>query len=191
MRFERCKMLMGDNFKKLCKAKILLLGVGGVGSFCLDCLVRSGVEDITIVDFDKYDITNQNRQIGSDKVGAVKVYRLAELYPTVTPIEAKIDNDWIDNFDFSSFNLVLDAIDDIHAKVALAHKVSPKLISATGGARKMDPTKIEVSSIWKTYGDPFARKIRYELRKSGFKVTLWQFLVQKSQNAKQKGVLLE
>jgi len=169
MKFERCRMLMGDDFEKLRKAKILLLGVGGVGSFCLDCLVRSGVEDITIVDFDKYDITNQNRQIGSEKVGAVKVHRLAELYPTVTPIEAKVDDEWIENFDFSSFNLVLDAIDDIRAKIALAHKVSPKLISATGGARKLDPTKIEIASIWKTHGDPFARKIRYELKKSGFK----------------------
>jgi tRNA A37 threonylcarbamoyladenosine dehydratase len=162
-------MLMGDDFEKLRKAKILLLGVGGVGGFCLDCLVRSGVEDITIVDFDRFDITNQNRQIGSEKVGAVKVDRLAELYPTVTPIEAKVDYEWIDNFDFTPFDLVLDAIDDIHAKIALAHKVSPKLISATGGARKLDPTKIEVTSIWKTHGDPFARKIRYELKKSGFK----------------------
>jgi len=75
MRFERCRMLMGDDFEKLRKAKILLLGVGGVGGFCLDCLVRSGVEDITIVDFDRFDITNQNRQIGSEKVGAVKVDR--------------------------------------------------------------------------------------------------------------------
>jgi len=160
---------MGDDFEKLRNAKIVLLGVGGVGSFCLDCLVRSGIEDITIVDFDKFDITNQNRQIGSDKVGAVKVDRLAELYPTVTPIEAKIDDEWIENFDFNPFDLVLDAIDDICAKIALAHKVSPKLISATGGARKLDPTKIEITSIWKTYGDPFARKIRYELKKSGFK----------------------
>ena len=169
MRFERCRMLMGDDFEKLRNAKIVLLGVGGVGSFCLDCLVRSGVENITIVDFDKYDITNQNRQIGSDKVGAVKVDRLAELYPTVTPIEAKVDDEWIENFDFSPFDLVLDAIDDIRAKISLAHKVSPKLISATGGARKLDPTKIEIASIWKTHGDPFARKIRYELKKSGFK----------------------
>jgi len=160
---------MGDDFEKLRNAKIVLLGVGGVGSFCLDCLVRSGVENITIVDFDKYDITNQNRQIGSDKVGAVKVDRLAELYPTVTPIEAKVDDEWIENFDFSPFDLVLDAIDDIRAKISLAHKVSPKLISATGGARKLDPTKIEIASIWKTHGDPFARKIRYELKKSGFK----------------------
>ncbi len=160
---------MGEDFEKLRHAKILLLGVGGVGSFCLDCLVRSGVEDVTIVDFDTYDITNQNRQIGSEKVGAIKVERLAELYPTVTPIQAKIDAEWIEAFDFAPYDLVLDAIDDIRAKIALAHRVSSKLISSTGSARKLDPTKIEIASIWKTHGDPFARKIRYELKKSGFK----------------------
>ena len=169
MRYERCRMLFGEDHEKLAKAKILLLGVGGVGSFCLDCLFRTGVTDVTIVDFDTFDETNQNRQIGSEAVGAVKVRRLAELYPTVTPIEAKIDAAWVERFDFTPYDLVLDAIDDIRAKIALAHKVWPKLISATGGARKVDPTKIEIASIWKTHGDPFARKIRYELKKSGFK----------------------
>ncbi len=168
VKFERCRMLMGEDFEKLRSARILLLGVGGVGSFCLDCLCRSGVEDVTIVDFDRYDITNQNRQIGSEKIGALKVHRLAELYPTVTPVAAKVDADWIEGFDFEPYDLVLDAIDDIQAKIALAHAVWPKLISATGGARKLDPTKIEIASIWKTHGDPFARKIRYELKKSGF-----------------------
>ncbi len=159
---------MGEDFEKLRRANLLLLGVGGVGSFCLDCLFRSGVERVTIVDFDTYDITNQNRQIGSETIGAIKVRRLAELYPTVTPIEAKVDGEWIERFDFTPYDLVLDAIDDIRAKISLAHKVWPKLISATGGARKLDPTKIEIASIWKTHGDPFARKIRYELKKSGF-----------------------
>ena len=74
MRFQRCKMLFGeDNFKKLQQAKILILGVGGVGSYALDCLYRSGVSDITILDFDVYDESNQNRQIGSEAVGMVKV----------------------------------------------------------------------------------------------------------------------
>ncbi|WP_201352759.1 tRNA threonylcarbamoyladenosine dehydratase [Hydrogenimonas urashimensis] len=169
MRFERCRMLFGEDHEKLAKAKILLLGVGGVGSFCLDCLFRTGIEKITIVDYDIFDETNMNRQIGSEAVGALKVKRLAELYPTITPIVAKVDAGWIEQFDFTPYDLVLDAIDDIRAKIALAHKVWPKLISATGGARKIDPTKIEIDSIWKTHGDPFARKIRYELKKSGFK----------------------
>ena len=169
MRFERCRMLFGEDHEKLAKAKILLLGVGGVGGFCLDCLFRTGIVDVTIVDYDVFDETNRNRQIGSEAVGAVKVRRLAELYPGITPIEAKVDAQWIETFDFEPYDLVLDAIDDIRAKIALAHKVWPKLISATGGARKIDPTKIEIDSIWKTHGDPFARKIRYELKKSGFK----------------------
>ncbi len=180
-------MLMGDDFEKLRSAKVLLLGVGGVGSFCLDCLFRSGVEEITIVDFDRYDETNQNRQIGSDRVGAVKVPALAELYPTVTPIEAKIDAEWVEKFDFDPFDLVLDAIDDIKAKIALAHKTWPKLISATGGARKLDPTKIEIASIWKTHGDPFARKIRYELKKSGFKEDYQALFSPESPKCTQKG----
>ena len=180
-------MLMGEDFEKLRSAKILLLGVGGVGSFCLDCLHRSGVENITIVDFDRYDETNQNRQIGSDKVGAVKVHRLKELYPTVTPIEVKIDKEWVEEFDFSPYDIVLDAIDDVKAKIALAHKTWQKLISATGGARKLDPTKIEVASIWKTHGDPFARKIRYELKKSGFKGDYPALFSPESPKCTQKG----
>ena len=63
--YDRLKLLLDDDFKKLQDAKVLLLGVGGVGSFCLDCLYRSGVKDITIVDFDTYDKTNQNRQMWS------------------------------------------------------------------------------------------------------------------------------
>ena len=108
-----------ENFKRLQDAKVLLIGVGGVGGFCLDCLYRSGITNITIVDFDTYDITNQNRQIGSEAVGDVKVDRLKELYPQIKSINLKIDIDWIDNFDFDNFDVVLDAIDDIAPKVAL------------------------------------------------------------------------
>ncbi len=168
MRYERCRTLFGEDFAKIQKAKILLLGVGGVGSFALDCLYRSGVRDITIVDFDTYDITNQNRQIGSEHLGQKKVEVLERLYPGIKKIEAKIDNEWVENFDFSPYDLVLDAIDDTKAKVALAKKCAPKLISATGSAKKCDPTQIRADSIWKTYGDPFAKKLRSELKRSGF-----------------------
>lgn len=71
-RYERVKPLFGDDFEKLQKSKVLLLGVGGVGGHCLDALYRTGIADITIVDFDTYDITNQNRQIGSDAIGEKK-----------------------------------------------------------------------------------------------------------------------
>lgn len=168
MKHARCKLLFGDDFTKLQKAKIILLGVGGVGSFALDGLYRTGIEDITIVDYDKYDETNQNRQIGSDKVGEVKVLRLKELYPNVTPINQKIDKEWIDNFDFSSYDLILDAIDDIDAKVHLIKNHYKKLITSAGSAKRLDPTKIEYMNIFKTYNDPFVRKIRERLKKEKF-----------------------
>ncbi len=169
MRFQRCRELFDEDFEKLQNAKVLLLGVGGVGSFALDCLYRSGVQDITIVDFDRYDITNQNRQIGSEALGELKTEVLAKKYPGIKKIEAKIDNEWVENFDFSPYDIVIDAIDDTKAKVALAKKCSDKLISSMGSAKKCDPTKIEATSIWKSYGDPFARKIRNELKRAGFK----------------------
>ncbi len=169
MRFTRSKILFGDDFSKLQNAKVLLLGVGGVGGFCLDCLFRSGLQDITIVDFDTFDVTNQNRQIGSEAVDAVKVDHLKTLYPTVKAIREKVSKSWCEEFDFAPYDLVIDAIDDMPSKVALAHKVHHKLISSTGGAKKLDPTKIEIASIWKTRGDALAKKFRYELKKSGFK----------------------
>ena len=162
-------MLLGDDFDKLSDAKILLLGVGGVGSFCLDCLYRNGVTDITIIDFDSYDESNQNRQMWSElHNGESKVSSMKEHYPEIQIIDMKITPEWVNSFDFEPYDLVLDAIDDIHAKLALAQRCYKKLISATGSAKRLDPTKIEVATIWKTHGDRFASKIRYELKKRRF-----------------------
>ena len=168
-RYERSRMLLGDSFDKLCSAKILLLGVGGVGSFCLDCLHRNGIHDITIIDFDSYDESNQNRQMWSElHEGESKVEAMQKHYPQIKIMDMKITPQWVEEFDFEPYDLVLDAIDDIHAKLALAQKCYKKLISATGSAKRLDPTKIEVSTIWKTHGDRFASKIRYELKKRRF-----------------------
>ena len=167
-RYERIKQLLPRDFKRLQGIKVLLLGVGGVGGVCLECLYRSGVVDITVVDHDSFDITNQNRQLGSEAVGHKKVAYFAKT-KGVKAIDAKIDAAWVQAFDFTPYDVVLDAIDDMDAKVAVAHKCADKLISATGSARKFDPTKIEVASIWKTSVDPLAKKFRYELKQSGFK----------------------
>ena len=169
MRFERSRMLFGDDYSKIENAKVLLLGVGGVGSYCLDCLYRTGVRDITIIDFDTYDESNQNRQMWSEHhLGESKVLSLKEHYPEIIAIEKRIDEEWVLAFDFEPYDLVLDAIDDRGAKLALAQKCYKKLISATGSAKRLDPTKIEVATIWKTHGDRFASKIRYELKKRRF-----------------------
>lgn len=169
MKHERIKSLLGDDFSKLQNAKVLLLGVGGVGGHCLDCLSRSGVANITIVDFDTYDLSNQNRQMWSElHEGEIKVESLKKHYPHIETINAKIDEQWVWDFDFDEYDLVLDAIDDIKAKLALAQKCNKKLISSLGSAKRLDPTKVQVGDIWKSYGDKFGSKIRYELKKRGF-----------------------
>ena len=122
-------MLLGDSFDKLEGAKILLLGVGGVGSFCLDCLYRNGIKDITIIDFDSYDESNQNRQMWSElHNGESKVESMKEHYPEIKIMDMKITPEWVNSFDFEPYDLILDAIDDIHAKLALAQRCYKKLI---------------------------------------------------------------
>lgn len=168
MRFERCRTLFGDDFEKLQNAKVLIIGVGGVGSYALDCLYRSGVSHITIVDYDTYDITNQNRQIGSDATGAYKTDRLCELYPGIKTINAQVDISWVKEFDFEPFDIVIDACDTTKVKIELAKKVYKKLIMSVGSAKRFDASKIKVDSIWRSYGDALASKIRSELKKQKF-----------------------
>ena len=169
LRFERCRILFGDeDFNKLQKAKILILGVGGVGSYALDCLYRSGVKDITILDYDTYDETNQNRQIGSEAVGESKIDTLAKLYPDIQAIHQQMTMVWVESFDFSPYDIIIDAADTTKVKIELAKKEYKKLIMSVGSAKRFDTSKIEVASIWKTHGDALARKIRNELKKAKF-----------------------
>ena len=171
MKYDRSKKLFGENvFEKFKDVKLILLGVGGVGSFALDALYNTGITNITIVDFDTYEESNMNRQMGSHgNIGRVKVEALKEKYPEVTAIHVKITPDWIDEFDFSSYDYILDAIDDVKPKVHLIKKHFTKIISTSGGAKRIDPSKIEYISIWDTYNDPFIKKIRTELKNQGFK----------------------
>jgi len=180
-------MLFGEDFEKFQNAKVIILGVGGVGGFALDCLYRSGVENITIVDYDTYDITNQNRQIGSDAVGAVKVEHLKTLYPNVEAINQKIDKEWIDNFDFDRYDLILDAIDDIDAKVELIKRYHKKMITSAGSAKRIDPTKIEYINIFKTYNDPFVKKLRDRLKKERFTKSYKVIFSSENPNCKSMG----
>ncbi|MFA9373823.1 tRNA threonylcarbamoyladenosine dehydratase [Poseidonibacter sp.] len=170
MKYDRTKKLFGeDTFNHFQNTKLILLGVGGVGSFALDALYNTGITNITIVDFDTYEESNMNRQLGSvGNIGRVKVDVLKEKYPDVTAINVKITPEWIDEFDFSSYDYILDAIDDVKPKVHLIKKHFTKVISTSGGAKRIDPSKIEYISIWKTYNDPFIKKIRNELKEQNF-----------------------
>ena len=171
-RFTRVKWLLGEeNFKRLSQAKILICGLGGVGGVCADALFRTGFTKLTLIDADSFEITNQNRQLHSEHTGENKAEVFARIYG-VRGIVSRIDAAFLEGFDLGAFDLIIDAIDDIPAKVALAGRVDFSrqiFISSTGGARKLDPTRIKTASIFKTHGDALAKKFRYELRKAGFR----------------------
>ncbi|EMF2449544.1 tRNA threonylcarbamoyladenosine dehydratase [Campylobacter upsaliensis] len=172
MRYTRVKWLVGDeNYEKIAKTRVLIFGLGGVGGICTDALFRTGFTRLTLIDADSFETTNLNRQIHSEHIGENKAEVFAKIYQA-KGVVAKVDEEFLSTFDLSKFDLIIDAIDDIPAKVALANKIDFKkqiFISSTGGARKLDPTLIKTTSIFKTYGDALAKKFRYELRKSGFK----------------------
>jgi tRNA A37 threonylcarbamoyladenosine dehydratase len=167
MKFDRCKKIF-SKFHKLQELNILIAGVGGVGGYALDCLVRSGVKNITIIDYDIFDITNQNRQIGSEFIGKKKVEVLSKIY-NVKGIDLKLTPENIKRLNLKEYDIVIDAIDDINAKITLILNAYPKIISSMGAAKRIDPTKIRIDSIWKTNTDPFAKKIRDRLKKEKFK----------------------
>jgi tRNA A37 threonylcarbamoyladenosine dehydratase len=189
MKYDRTKKLFGeDAFEKFKDVKLILLGVGGVGSFALDALYNTGITNITIVDFDTYEESNMNRQMGSHgNIGRIKVEVLKEKYPLVTPIYARITTEWIDTFDFSSYTYILDAIDDIKPKVHLIKKYFTRVISTSGSAKRIDPSKIEYISIWDTYNDPFIKKIRTQLKEEGFKRKFKVIFSSENPNCVEKG----
>lgn len=168
MRFTRSKMLFGDKYKDIENLNIIILGVGGVGSHALDCLYRTGVKNITIVDYDIFDITNQNRQIGSEFVDEVKVEVLQRLYPNIKIRNEKITRQWVQHSDLFGYDFIIDAIDDIYPKVELIKKYYKTIITTSGSAKRVDSTKIKYISIYKTINDPFIRKIRNLLKKDKF-----------------------
>ena len=170
-RFSRSRLLFGEDFAKLQSAKILICGCGGVGGAAIEALYRSGAVSLSVIDCDRFEITNQNRQPGSEHIGELKCEVFARKFKGVTPIAARIDEEFLSKFDLAQFDFVIDAIDDVSAKIALAlrcSEASVDFVSSMGGAKRLDPAKIEIRSIRRTQGDPLARKIRYELRKCGF-----------------------
>ena len=189
MRFERCRLLFGEEgFEKLQKAHVLILGVGGVGSYALDCLYRSGVGRITILDYDRYDESNRNRQIGSDcAVGECKVSTLAQLYPGIETIRQKMDLEWVETFDFDPYDLVIDAADTTRIKIEVARRCWRKLLMSLGSAKRIDASQVQVASIWKSHGDALGRKIRNELKKAKFNRNFTVVFSPEEARCKEKG----
>ena len=177
--FERFELLVGNKINDIKNKKILVVGVGGVGSYTVESLVRCGIGSITIIDNDIIDITNLNRQlmtnhsnIGKSKVEVLK-NRIASINPecNVNAINIFLDDSNIDSI-VNDYDYVVDACDTVKTKVSLiktCNKKNIKLISAMGTGNKMDPSKLEITDIYKTNYDPLAKLIRHECRCLGIK----------------------
>ena len=179
--FSRTELLIGkEGLEKLSKAKIVVFGVGGVGSFVLEGLVRCGIKNFVIVDNDKISLTNLNRQIhattktiGKYKVDVMKE-RMLEINPTVNVITNRdlFIPDSSHDIIPSDTTYIVDAIDTITSKIELvvrANKLNIPIISSMGTGNKLDPTKLEVADIYDTSVCPLAKVIRKELRKRDIK----------------------
>lgn len=179
--FFRTEILVGqENMKKINNTRVLVFGVGGVGSYTVMALARSGVSSIDIVDSDTVSVTNINRQIIANlkSVGRKKVEVLKEMLLDlnkdikVNTFDLFVNKDNIDTFDFSSYDYVVDAIDTVSSKIFIIEKCNEcntKIISAMGAGNKFDASKFEVTDIYKTSVCPLAKVMRYELKKRGIK----------------------
>ena len=176
--FNRLDLLLGDEMMEHISSKrVIIFGVGGVGSWCAESLVRSGIRYLTIVDSDRVCITNVNRQLQATTktVGLVKVdvlkERLSEINPQaeINAIQEIYSADNAAMFQLETYDSIIDAIDSLKDKVHLilhATQCPGKLFSAMGAALKMDPTKIQVAEFWKVQGCPLARAIRNRFKKT-------------------------
>lgn len=180
-RFERTELLIGkEALEKLKNSKIVVYGVGGVGSYVVEALSRAGVGHLVLVDFDDVDITNINRQIEAldSTIGRLKVEVMKERILEINP-QAIVDiykPDEVENGETSlvddTVTYVVDAIDTITNKLKIIEKASKenvKIISATGAANKLDPTKFEVADIYKTSVCPVCKILRKELKQRNIK----------------------
>jgi len=179
--FSRTELLLGkEAMELLSKARVAVFGIGGVGGYTVEALARSGVGAIDIIDDDKVCLTNINRQIiatrktiGKYKVDIMKE-RILDINPKciVTTHQCFFTPETADQFDFSVYDYVVDAIDTVSGKIELvmraqAHNVP--IISCMGAGNKLDPTRFEVTDIYKTSICPLAKVMRKELKARGVK----------------------
>ena len=180
-KFSRTKLLLGENnMEKLHNARVAIFGVGGVGGYVVEALARSGVGELDLIDNDTIAESNINRQIIAtvDKLGMDKVDAFRERILSINP-EAKVNihktfylPDTADQFDFSQYDYVVDAIDTVTGKIGLvmqAKESNTPIISSMGAGNKLDPTSFEVTDIYKTSICPLAKVMRRELKKRGVK----------------------
>lgn len=182
---NRTTLLVGDAaMQRIADTRVIIFGVGGVGSWCAESLVRSGIRHLTIVDSDRVCITNVNRQsmattrtVGRVKVDAMRE-RLLEINPAaeITAMQEIFCADTADSFHLEDYDYVIDAIDSLKDKLELilrctqkplptTHYPLPTFYSSMGAALKMDPTQVRVSEFWQVDGCPLAAVLRRRMRR--------------------------
>ena len=179
--FKRTELLLGENaVKKLNDCRVAVFGIGGVGGYTAEALARSGVGKLDLIDNDTVSESNINRQIIAlhSTVGRYKVDVMKERILDINPdAEVRIYNTFFmpeteGEFDFTQYDYVVDAIDTVTGKIALAvkaDKACTPIISSMGAGNKLDPTAFEVADIYKTSVCPLARVMRRELKQRGIK----------------------
>ena len=175
--FQRTELLLGkDSMSKLAQKRVIIFGIGGVGSWCAESLVRSGISNLTIVDSDRVCVTNINRQLlaTTQTVGQVKTevlkLRLLEINPKaeITALQKIYSKETHDSFGLENYDYIIDAIDSLENKVHLIRKATETnatLFSSMGAALKVDPTRIRVAEFWKVEGCPLGAMLRRKIRK--------------------------
>lgn len=179
--FSRTELMFGrEAMEKLAASRVAVFGIGGVGGYTVEALVRSGVGAVDLIDDDKVCLTNINRQIYATRktVGRYKVdvaaERIAEINPdaVVRTYKTFYTPETANQFDFSQYDYIVDAIDTVTGKIALvmnANAAGTPIISSMGAGNKLDPTAFEVTDIYKTSVCPLARVMRNELKRRGIK----------------------
>ena len=177
--FSRTRLLLGDAaMEKLARARVAVFGVGGVGGCAVEALARSGVGALDLIDSDRVSLSNLNRQIIATHktIGQLKVEAAAERVRDINPAcvvrtyPVFYLPETESQFDFTQYDYIVDAIDTVSGKLALAvnaQKAGTPIISAMGAGNKLDPTRFEVADISRTSVCPLARVMRHELKKRG------------------------
>ena len=175
--FHRTQRLLGqEGYEALTTKRVIVFGVGGVGSWCAECLIRTGVRHLTIVDSDCVSVTNINRQLmaTTETVGQVKVEVLKERllainpYADITAIQRFYTADTADEFPLADYDYIVDAIDSLQDKALLilnACRTKARFYSSMGAALKLDPTRIQVAEFWNVKGCPLGAALRRKFKK--------------------------
>ena len=177
--FRRAELLLGDDaMRRIREKRVIIFGVGGVGSWCAESLVRSGITKLTIVDSDRVSVTNINRQLmaTTETIGQVKVDALRERLLTINPsadvtaLQQVFTAETASTFALEEYDYIIDAIDSLKDKallILMACQTGAKLCSSMGAALKLDPTRIKTAEFWKVTGDPLARALRNRFKRDG------------------------